>query len=1143
MGIRRSRWVLGSAGVVAVVALAALIVTPALGARGRRTRADARALARAQQLAQKVDDHVIIVFKNQLNAVPDVARDRTRRIAAVAAIQHGVLAELRATHATDVHSVQLVNAVAAEVSHAEAQRVAANPAVAKVIRDEPIPVVGSLPTVSPGARFNTPSSSSVLPGACPAPGSVQLDPEAVELIHAAEEPGGPPSAQSLGYTGAGVKVAFIADGLDINNPDFIRADGSHVFVDYQDFSGTGSDAPTDGAEAFEDASSIAAQGNQVYSLSGFGMPSSCEIRILGVAPGASLVGLNVFGSSNFAYNSVFLEALNYAVNTDHVNVVNESFGSNPFPDAASLDLTRMADEAAVAAGVTVTVSSGDAGVTDTIGSPATDPAVISAGATTSYRAYAQSGVGGITYPGVTGWLDNNISGLSSAGFDQAGGTVDVVAPGDLNWALCSPDPSLYAACTDFYGNPSSIELAGGTSEAAPLTAGVAALVIQAYEEAHGGSAPTPAVVKQIIVSTTQDIDAPAEQQGAGLLDAYAAVQAAASYGGSSSATGAALIKSATQLNATGPEGTSETLSETVTNDGATTQDVTLSSRALGAYTPVSRTTVQIADKSDDEATVTFEVPAGQARLNASIAYVGAGPSTDFGAAMNLSLISPSGQLAEYNLPQGTGNYGNAQVADPQAGTWTAVIYNSAPSVDGGTVGPVHFEAATAPWTSFGTLSTDSLTLAPGASQTFTLQAATPSSPGDAAGSIVLTSDASGEPSFATTTTIPVTLRALIPTPTPAITFAGTLTGGNGRDFSSGQTAYYQVNIPSGVSELNASIATFSKADTFYAELIDPSTGQAASTTANGIPGLSVPIISEFGGQLHVLNPAPGTWTLAINFYNQVSGTAISQPFFVTLNDRSVPVKATLPDAATTMLTAGTSTNYSVRVTNTGTTTEAYFVDARLSGSTQLDLAPQVSSQTAVPITGNIPLYVVPTHTSSITATATAAAPVYFDYWSAFGDPDLMSSLDSSSDTASGTFTDSPVVAGIWGISPFQYGPDGTSGVAPVTASTSIVATTAPFDPAVSTATGDFWLQSENAGEEVNPVFVAPGQTTTIPVTITPTAAAGQTVTGTLYLDDLTDVNGQATWNEINQNVEQASDLAAIPYEYTVQSASSGSHRG
>ena len=234
-----------------------------------------------------------------------------------------------------------------------------------------------------------------------------------------------------------------------------------------------------------------------------------------MAPGASLVGLNVFGSADVAYNSVFLEAINYAVNHDHVNVINESFGDNPFPDTSSLDLTKMADDAAVKAGVTVTVSTGDAGVTNTIGSPATDPNIISAGATTTYRAYAQTGDGGITTPGVKGWIDNNISGLSSGGFAQNGATVDVVAPGDLNWTLCTAGPDEVRRLHQLRRPGGRRPAGGGTSEAAPLTAGVAALVIQAYRNAHKGATPSPAVVKQIIVSTAQNVNAPADQQGAG----------------------------------------------------------------------------------------------------------------------------------------------------------------------------------------------------------------------------------------------------------------------------------------------------------------------------------------------------------------------------------------------------------------------------------------------------------------------------------------------------------------------------------------------------------------------------------------------------------------------------------------------------
>jgi len=1076
--------------------------------------------SQARALSRDVTDKVIVVFKNQVTSLPDTVANSARRAATVKQLQAGVMSVLAATHASEVKSISLVNAVAATVSPGTARLLATDPAVASVVPDLPIPVANSLAAPKTSAQGLTP-----LPGACAAKGQVQLDPQAIEAIHAATASGRGPSAQALGYTGAGVKVAWVADGLDPDNPDFIRANGQHVFIDYQDFSGTGTDAPTDGAEAYLDASSIAAQGRHVYNVASYGAGLSvpCDIRILGVAPGASLVGLNVFGSANVAFNSVFLEAINYAVTVDHVNVINESFGDNPFPDVTSLDLIKQANDAAVKAGVTVDVSSGDAGPTNTIGSPGTDPSVISAGATTTYRAYAQTGIGGITAPGVKGWLNNNISGLSSGGFDQTGGTVDVVAPGDLNWALCTPDPAKFAACTNFSGQPASVELQGGTSEAAPLTSGTAALVIQAYREAHGGATPSPAVVKQIIVSTAQNVDAPADQQGAGMIDAYQAVLAARSYHGSTARpSGHAILDSPTQLNAVGQAGTTEHFAETLTNDGAARATVGLSSRTLSPYQPVSTKSLSLTEAGGYATEVSFTVPRGQARLNASVSLVGV---------VNLSLISPSGDLAEYNLPQGVGNYGNAQVADPAPGKWTALISTSG----SGAAVPAKFQASTATWRPFGSLSTHSLTLAPGASGTITLTVSTPSQAGDQAGSILVRSSAAS-PAFAAVTSVPVTLRSLVPTPDPSTTVTGVLTGGNGRESNTGQTAYYQVQIPAGLKALNASIDTGNASNTLFAELVDPS-GGTASAAANGLTVTTssgtTAVRPEAGTQLHVLKPSAGVWTIIVDFYNTVSGTAVSQPFTININD--TPVAATarwLPDSASTKLAAGKPVTALVSVHNSGTTPEAYFIDARLSSQATVNLAPQTTPTLTLPnVTGVIPTFLVPSHTTTVRATVSSTASLFFDFSYPFGDPDLISSFGK---TATGSFTAPDISPGNWTVTPFLVGPTGKTAAKNVTASVSMTATTSAFDPAVSSPTGDLWLGSTNASTGFTPYVVNPGQSVTIPVTITPQGSAGTVVSGTIYLADSSLVSGAVTYNELSGNYPEGSDLAAFPYRYTIK---------
>jgi hypothetical protein len=1101
--------------------------------------------AQAQRAAQS---DMIVILRDQLQNVPPVRRAMGSRAITILQSQSAVVGHLQQMAPRKVTSFSTINAFATRLSAAEAAQLsAAHPEVQAIVPDRVI----RAPRYAESAQSATVTSAASADGVGAAGLCGTLEPEALQLTHTAFANSSTAQAQTVidgngqPVTGKGVKVAFLADGLDPNIAGFIRPDGSHVFIDYQDFSGDPAGTPTAGGEAFGDASSIAAQDDSAgklltYDISQFvnaahPLPSPCNIHIRGMAPGASLVGLKVFSNLGYTTTSSFVQAIEYAVVHDDVDVINESFGGNPFPDNDN-DPISLANNAAVQAGTTVTVSTGDAGTAGTLGSPSTNSDVIAVGASTQFRGYAQTGY--YVQPIAHGYLSNNISALSSGGFAQLNArTVDVVAPGDLGWALCSTNLALYNDCSDFTAaaNPSAIQLFGGTSQSSPLTAGEAALVIQAYRSTHGGADPSPALVKQIIMSTATDLGAPSSEQGAGLINSLAAVNVALSIDaakGPSKARGPGLYTNATGVSIVALPNAHESHTFTITNTGSTTRHLTPALQMLGA--PIAGATLNLhldpssepvflsptgAKRSYIEQKIT--VPSGAQHLDAAIAFQVslASTATPYGY---LALLDPSGHEAAYSLPQGAASgYAHVDVVKPVAGTWTAVIFTRTSGV-GSYTGPVQFTWAAERFIDVGSVHPSTLNLAPGASGSVTADFFMPSEPGDVAAGVRF-SDADGGGASQGLPEIPVSLRALIPVGPSGGAFTGTLTGGNGRP-GAGPTQTFEFDVPAGVHDMSLVLQIPDNGYLLEGLLVDPH-GMQLSVEPNVDPFGTV----QYALQLFHYNPQPGRWRFVLLQDFTSSGNQTSLGFSARIGFNNAQVTASgLPASPNTKLSAsGKPITAAISVTNTGAISQLYFADARLAklGITTLPGGVCAASAT-LPGTGDC--YNVPPEVSTVEFLAASTAPIQMDAYNLVGynvggtgNPDIFAKKIAT-DTVLASLTEPEIPYGLWIVIPALIGPYGPAGAPTTPVATSAFAIMKPFDAAMAADSGDYWADLILGTKTFNPLLLGSGAQGAITVTITPDPSqVGQIVSGYVYVDT------------INPTVGTGDEVVRIPYTYTV----------
>ena len=284
---------------------------------------------------------------------------------------------------------------------------------------------------------------------------------------------GAPSVWASGYAGAGVSIAVLDTGLDLEHPDFAgRIAGT------ADFTGEG-------------VGDVNGHGTHVAGIAcGDGRASRGRYR--GIAPASSLHVAKVLDRHGSAYMSDVMAGIDWAVK-QNVQVINLSLSGSPPGDGT--DALSETCDLAVERGIVVCVAAGNSGPSvSSIGPPGCARQVITVGASTD---------------------DDGVLEASSRGPTSDGRVKpDILCPGSVIVSCRGSGTSL--------GSPLDLEYteASGTSMATPHASGLAALLL----EADPGL--TPADVKQLMRESAVCLGLEENTEGAGRGDARAALSSA-----------------------------------------------------------------------------------------------------------------------------------------------------------------------------------------------------------------------------------------------------------------------------------------------------------------------------------------------------------------------------------------------------------------------------------------------------------------------------------------------------------------------------------------------------------------------------------------------------------------------------------------
>lgn len=303
-------------------------------------------------------------------------------------------------------------------------------------------------------------------------------------------------------TGAGVNVAVLDSGFDVNHPDI----NDSIIAQYCFNHGTCPPGNTDRGDSARDENG---HGTHVTAI----ITGRGAVAPRGIAPDAGIVAVRVLNAAGNGWTSDVVAGIDWVVANQprlNVRVMNLSLGGGAYAsvcdasDANSM-LYATAVQAARQAGILVFAASGNGGMADKIMTPACVSSVVAVGST------YDANIGPFTWGG-----SNPICTDSSTAVDQitctsnSSPSLDLLAPGAIITSA---------------GLGGGVANRSGTSMATPHASAVAALLLQAQPGL------TAAQIESILKETGVPITDARNGRVTPRIDAYAAVQRAMGGGG------------------------------------------------------------------------------------------------------------------------------------------------------------------------------------------------------------------------------------------------------------------------------------------------------------------------------------------------------------------------------------------------------------------------------------------------------------------------------------------------------------------------------------------------------------------------------------------------------------------------------------